>query len=138
MNDEIFKKLESRWDLLGFDNLEEDEKEAVALFWLEVEVMNGGLDQYFSNSSGDLYYYAVSGMERIKASKSLKLLKSAAEKLGERYPTQRDDRIDILEELWVDVDDPFDYETNLLQELPEYFLNMSLETLMENHADKYS
>ena len=34
-------KLEERWSKLGFEALSRPEQEAIALFWLEGEVMNG-------------------------------------------------------------------------------------------------
>jgi hypothetical protein len=37
--------LKSRWRELGFDGLTSIEREAIALWWLEAEVMNGGLQR---------------------------------------------------------------------------------------------
>jgi hypothetical protein len=41
------------------------------------EVYNGGFDQYFHNSSADYFYFAVEGLTKLKALKSLALLMSA-------------------------------------------------------------
>ncbi len=41
------------------------------------EVYNGGFDQYFHNSSADYFHFAVEGLTKLKASKSLALLMSA-------------------------------------------------------------
>ncbi|WP_370682442.1 hypothetical protein [Comamonas sp. GB3 AK4-5] len=46
--------LEQRWDQ-GFEWLLQEEKEAIALWWLEAETMNGTLNQFFWNSAGDLH-----------------------------------------------------------------------------------
>lgn len=128
MIEEIHTKLRNRWGELGFDYLEDVEKEAIALFWLEAEVMNGGLHQYFWNFSRDLYPFAVSGLKRINALESLEPLQIAAAKMGDIYPLDRWLRTETLEKLGMD-GDPFDSETNLLQDLPEHFFDMSLETL---------
>ncbi|MEQ9488551.1 MAG: DUF4375 domain-containing protein, partial [Alphaproteobacteria bacterium] len=60
-----WKRLESRWRDIGFDGLDPVEREAIALYWLEAEVMNGGFEQYFSNSSGDSVAEAIRGLGRL-------------------------------------------------------------------------
>src|SRR6185369_14940424 len=47
----------------GFAGLSEVEKQYFAVGLLELEVYNGGFDQYFFNSSGSFYRYAVLGLE---------------------------------------------------------------------------
>ncbi|MCA1196685.1 DMP19 family protein [Sphingomonas sp. R647] len=57
---------------------------------LEGEMYNGGFDQYFSNSSGDYYNFAVDGLSAIQAEVSLGLAREAAEVLfGRRGPPPR-------------------------------------------------
>jgi len=137
MNEDVYAKLEHRWGDIGFEKLEIDEQEALALFWLEAEVMNGGLHQYFFNSSGDLFPLAVSGLKRLGAQLSLQALENAAIKLGSVYPVERVSRIDILEKFGNEVD-PFEAETNLLQDLPERFLDMALDSLAEKFTAIYT
>src|SRR5687768_15099147 len=71
---EAWEELERRWGSLGFEGLSVEEKETIALFWLEGEVMNGGLYQFFSNSSADLAPLAESALSRLGASVTLALL----------------------------------------------------------------
>jgi hypothetical protein len=73
--------LEKRWGRLGFDELFHEEQEVIALFWLEGDVLNGGFDQYFANSSDDLAPLALSGLKRIGATKTHRILESAMTKL---------------------------------------------------------
>ena len=52
MDRKTWEVLERRWEA-GFDELWPEEQQALALWWLISETMNGGLDQFFWNSSGD-------------------------------------------------------------------------------------
>lgn len=61
----------------GFEGLSEPEKRYFAVCLLEGEVYNGGLHQYFFNSSGNYYKYALLGLQEINALQSLKLLQDA-------------------------------------------------------------
>jgi len=124
-----WKSLEDRWGRLAFDGLTLAEREVVALYWLEAEVMNGGLHQYFYNSSGDLALYAVSGLKRVGALQSLEALSRAISKLGGgSYQIDQEKRDELLNALGFE-DDPFDAETRLLQSLPEHFLAQALDRL---------
>ena len=130
-----WKALERRWEELGFEGLSQDEREAIALFWLEGEVMNGGMHQYFFNSSGDLAPLAASALKRLGATQSLGLLESCMAKFGPVYPVDREKRGDILDRLGWDTD-PFDSETRVLQELPEDFFRLALDRLTIQHKPK--
>jgi hypothetical protein len=132
--DATWKALESRWERLGYDELEPEERECIALFWLEGEVMNGGLIQYFSNSSGDLAPLAVFALARLGALRTLRLLESAMQKLSTgAYPVNREERNSILWDHGL-TEDPFDDETNELQALPEDFFGLSLDALESQYA----
>ena len=121
--------LRERWSSLGFDALALDEKETVALYWLEGEVMNGGLHQFFGNSSGDLTNYVVSGLSRLGATQTLSALEAALAKLGAGPmvcdPTVREE---CLRQLGLD-SDPFEFETLTIQKLPELFFRSALDAL---------
>ena len=133
MKRDLYAKLDHRWGEIGFENLEREEQEALALFWLEAEVMNGGLHQYFLNSSGDLYPLAISALERLGAPISLHALRTAATKLGSVYPVERDKRIDVVEQFDTDID-PFEAETKALQDLPEHFFDMALVNIAISYS----
>lgn len=61
----------------GFDGLSEAEKRYFAVCCLSGEVNNGGFHQFFFNSAGAHYAYAIAGLEEIEAGASLQLLKEA-------------------------------------------------------------
>jgi len=61
----------------GFASFSEPEQHYFAVGLLEGEVYNGGFDQYFFNSSGDHYRYAVEGLEAMGAPQALGLLRQA-------------------------------------------------------------
>ena len=107
----------------GFEGLSEAEKKYFAVCCLSGEVYNGGFHQFFFNSAGAYYMYALSGLEEMQASESLQLLKKAKQVwfdfsdvptdtksrrlLLERNATpSRDSRSEELDELfWKDPDE---------------------------------
>lgn len=77
----------------GFDALSQPEKQYFAVGLLEGDVYNGGFDQYFFNSSGDSYLYAVEGLEAMGAIQTLELLRRAKQVLfGFDEPEQDTER----------------------------------------------
>jgi hypothetical protein len=60
---------------------------------------NGGFDQYFFNSAGDLVLDAIEAARSVGASELLALLQRAVEVLDVPDPTDRDARQDTLDEL---------------------------------------
>lgn len=124
----VHEHLRERWGN-GFNTLLLEEKETIALYWLEGEVMNGGLSQYFSNSSGDLTDYALSGLRRVEATQTLAVFSSAVRKLGAGDRVADGSvRTACLERLDFELD-PFDAETRIIQGLPEDFFRRSLDSL---------
>jgi len=61
----------------GFEGLSDAEKKYFAVCCLSGEVYNGGFHQFFFNSAGRYYRYALSGLEEMRASESLQLLTKA-------------------------------------------------------------
>lgn len=55
-----------------------EEKIYFSVCLMEGEVYNGGFDQYFTNSSGDYYAFALDGLEKMEAANSARILKEAA------------------------------------------------------------
>ena len=80
MNDLIYaandKALENL-GLYGFDALSESEKVIATVFAIEAEVNNGGFDQFFFNSSGDLAFYAPTALVAIGAFEMAKIARKA-------------------------------------------------------------
>ena len=131
-----FRLLEARWTALGFEGLAKEEREALALFWLEGELMNGGLFQYFANSSGDLAPLALAALKRVGAERTHALLTAAMTKLSVAgsYPTDRTTRGQALEVLGWETDH-FASETDELQTLPEKFFDNALERLGVTYSE---
>jgi len=66
---------------LGYAGLTPDERIYYSVCCLEGEVFNGGMEQFFSNSSGELYDDVVNGLLELKAFRSLALLTQAKDAL---------------------------------------------------------
>ena len=61
------------------------------------EMRNGGIDQYLRNQSGDTAQEVATDLQRINATRALKILQAAAEWFpGARIPTDQDERFDYL------------------------------------------
>jgi hypothetical protein len=128
------KILWRRWGRPGFDALFREEQEVLALFWLDAEVQNGGLHQYFTNSSGDLVPFALSGLKRIGAVETLKVLESAmAHGFPDGYPADRHERWDLLAGFGEEPD-VFDVDEDAYGKLTEPFWEMSLDRLAESYG----
>jgi len=82
-------KLHERWGDLGYDALDDQEKECVALYWLIAEVANGGCDQYFFNSSGNMALYARAGLCRIGNTEATDLFDTALATIPDGYTIDR-------------------------------------------------
>ena len=77
----------------GYASLTRPQQHYSAVFMFDAEVRNGGLDQYFVNSSGDQWRDAQEGLKAMNASKHLKVLEKAAAKFGKDGPsTEREAR----------------------------------------------
>ena len=84
----------------GFEGLTQDEKTYFAVGVLDGEIYNGGMDQYFWNSSGSLYSWAVDGLLELKAHKALRLLTDAAKLLFDgEVPEDREARASAIRKL---------------------------------------
>jgi hypothetical protein len=71
--DRLFERIESH----GFDSLTSGERGCFALYWLYIEVNNGGLDQFFFNDAGKLAADALLCSDTIGASKTASILRRA-------------------------------------------------------------
>jgi hypothetical protein len=82
----------------GFDAIREPEKVLATIWSIEAEVNNGGFDQYFYNSAGDLAFYSVKALETIGAIKMASITQKALDLFGESGPARdRDERLKQLE-----------------------------------------
>lgn len=63
----------------GIDGLTRDEQTYFSVLSLEFEVYNGGLEQYFTNSSADHYAYALRGLKDVGELRAMRALIEAKE-----------------------------------------------------------
>ena len=129
-----WKRLEANW-ANGFDRLMKEEQEALALWWLEAETMNGTLSQFFWNSSGDLALIALSGLQNLNMPVTLEAFESALAYFGETYPADRERRMARLKEIeatyGVNVFTPSSW---IIQDLPEDFVQAAVNRLEAIYA----
>lgn len=83
----------------GEDVSKLNEVELTAYFMeeLQAEIMNGGFDQYFFNSSGDHWEEAILACEKIGAINTAELLRKAVQAYGCELPKDRDEREEAIE-----------------------------------------
>lgn len=74
----------------GFEMLTKEEKLYFSVGIFDGEVYIGGMYQFFSNSSGELYEQVVEGLKTLKATKSLSLLKQAVRILFDKNKPPKD------------------------------------------------
>ena len=129
----MWAALEQRWDQ-GWDHLDDADRQTIAPYWLEAEAVNGSLDAYFSNSSGDLAPIALAGLERLGLKGTHEALKSAMAVFGPVYPTSQADRLAVLSALDAesDPDDRFVVETTYVTDFHERALWAALEALLRD------
>ena len=123
LTDFIIKQMHHLCDKSNYgdaiDKLNSHERVFFAAQLLEQEVNNGGFDQYFSNSSGNLANEIVAAFREIGAPKTAAICEKALSVFHGSVPTDWDVRQDLLEELdcgdvWDECDDAFyEYEENL-------------------------
>ncbi|WP_255990474.1 DMP19 family protein [Chitinolyticbacter albus] len=133
-NSPTWKRLEENW-ANGFNSLMKEEQEALALWWLEAETMNGTLNQYFWNSSGDLALIALSGLENLNMPVTLEAFREALKYFGDPYPVNRELRMDRLEEIETTYgEEVFTPPSRIIQELPEDFVQAVVSRLEAVYA----
>lgn len=81
------ERLEERKDKGGYASLSRPQQLYNAVFILDGEINNGGLDQYFVNSSGDLWRDALEGLKAMGDLKRAGVLEDATAKFGKGGPS---------------------------------------------------
>jgi hypothetical protein len=124
----VRERLEARWKRLGFEVLLQEEREFIVLWWLEMEVIGGGLDQYFENSAGDGALEALGVLDALGAKVSARALRDALDAFGVGgYSADRSTRQKRLREVSPKCT-AFDGPTRVLQEGPrEDFVTIALD-----------
>jgi len=72
---------------------------------LEMEVNNGGFSQFFYNSGGNFSHELVSAFTSIGANATAAICQKAIDAFGRDIPADRDERIELLDELTSDTFD---------------------------------
>lgn len=119
---------------LPYERLSDPQKALWDVRWFEIEVMNGGFDQYFYNSAGSHWAQCLNALKLIGAEQSYRLLKRMCDLFPEGRPS--DDRTIRREQLRTLVgnntlDDVFpsdqNLEPDLYQRLLDYYLSVEAE-----------
>jgi Domain of unknown function (DUF4375) len=93
---QIWKVIEER----GAEALTKPQRQYLAVSGFDGEVNNGGLSQYFFNSSGDEWRDAIAGLEAMQSKERLAILREALAKFGPAGPAeQRRERMTQLSKL---------------------------------------
>ena len=79
-----------------FESIRPEIGHLYAAHWCQSEVRNGGLHQFFSNTTGLLAPEAVEGFRAIGAAGWAKILTDAMKHFSTPYPRDRDDRAELL------------------------------------------
>jgi hypothetical protein len=128
--------------LQGYERVDPALGHLLAVHLCTFEVTNGGLHQYFHNSTGVLAPEAVVGFRAIGLPECAALVEEAMAFFGDPYPREQEARIARLDtytaqhassELWERLWDPFDALTDrFYEELPFG------EERLERAADEYA
>ena len=126
-------KLGQRYEKVGFGELSNAEQHFVALEALAGDTLNGSLDQYFFNSSGDLALVAIEALDALGEEEASTTLRAVITKLWPTgYPTDRSDRYEniaaVQNEAFIDT------QSEIIVATHERFLARCLDVL----ADLYS
>lgn len=122
----VLRKMER----VGFDGLSRPEQRIGCLTELEMEISNGGFDQYYWNSPGDHALETVAALQELGAAYTATLLIEANAVFGPEGPNKvRDERwkqMDLLPEgarrRWFDLDHRFDEYTDNLSDLAATYI----------------
>ena len=100
-----------------FSKLTEKEKVLFSAHWAQSEILNGGLGQFFSNSTGVLAPEAVEAFIKLGMPTSAKAIKDAMLFFGEPYPRERSLREKVFEEFFKKFDEniiPMEEQENIV------------------------
>ena len=90
-----------RYISTGKQSLSEEERELLAVWCLDSEVNNGGFDQFYWNSTGDLATEAVEGLTTIGADERAGIVEAANSEFPNGKPNEdreeRQKQLDIIQ-----------------------------------------
>lgn len=116
MSNDYWRYVEPIWDsvsiydggevfLREFNKATEKQRVLFATHWAQSEIMNGGLGQFFSNSTGVLAPEAVEGFKKLGMPKCASILSEAMKFFGNDYPRERYVRESALESFYQEFGD---------------------------------
>jgi hypothetical protein len=117
----------------GFENIREPERVLATIWSIEAEVNNGGFNQFFYNSAGDISFYSAQALTAIGAHKMAAIAQKALDIFGKAGPPKnRDKRVAQLSEL---EEENEEYLNKLDYEFTEYPDNVQelLATYVESN-----
>ena len=82
--------------LADFENVSHLHQTLFAAYWLQAEILNGGLKQFFSNDTGVLAPEAVSACQTLGMSQLAQKIEEAMAWFGKPYPRDRETRESAL------------------------------------------
>lgn len=149
MSNSYWKYVEPIWDsvsiydgselfLRDFNEATEKQRVLFAAHWAQSEIMNGGLGQFFANSTGVLAPEAVEAFRALGMPKCASHLSEAMKFYGENYPRERSSReaafARFYEEFGDDAIPLQEYEEAMASELEEE--NGGFRGAADNYANQ--
>lgn len=120
--------------------LTEGQAGLISLDWCQKEIRNGGIQQLFCNSTGNLIPWAIKGFEMIGAPKYADILHRASSKLGPEYPKSGSARRKAYKKLAQTAIDEIEKLEDLFFELinsKEYDLEFYRGSFVKNHPEHF-
>jgi hypothetical protein len=131
------QKMADKEDKSGFDSLSQEQKFYCTVTECDGEIDNGGLAQYFVNSSGDDWPLALAGFEAMGMKGRLAILKEAVALFGPEGPSpHRETRQEQLAQLYRKNKAAFDALDDRYYKVPEVVDVMTGRYVLE-HPDSF-
>ena len=130
--DQAFEYSLMNLDKLGFDGMREPERVLATIWAIEAEINNGGFDQLFYNTAGDISFYAVVALKSIGANKMAKISEDALSIFGvDGPPKDGGERRDKLNSFGAKHEDLLDHLSYKFTEYPDNLQELLAEYVQE-------
>lgn len=107
-----------------------------AIIWFNSEVLNGGVTQFLSNSTGIVWQDAFNGFKNLGLHKGVQIFQDLLSYVGKELPFDRDEREELIDNLYEEDEDKselffgkldseyyaFEEEVNLFEKLSDYII----------------
>lgn len=116
-----------------YDRLNEEEQAVVLVLLFEGEINNGGFDQFFFNSSGDLAHETLLALHRIQAPETATILHEAMEAFpASPIPKDTGARRLLMEDLPSTISEEWDELDERFYEYPENLAELLIAFVQQN------